>query len=116
MDVGSLFFHFSEFLNYCHYVSHDKMTIGYMQTSLKEFKILVERHFFAHHNSQMKTPKYHMLEHYCWFILQFGSLLNGDTDTTESLHTIVKQAYKNSNKKGSHKTHYLIAQLILIAQ
>jgi hypothetical protein len=70
-----------------------------MRQALADFKDCVEELFFEFYD--FKTLKYHMLEHYITYIDMFGSLLNGDTDTTEGLHPAVKQAYKKSNKKGN---------------
>lgn len=52
-------------------------------------------------DAQFVYPKYHILEHYIDQIEQFGSLLNGDTETAEGLHPMIKRAYKNCNKKGA---------------
>jgi len=111
LDIGSLFSHFSEFLYYCHYVSHDRETLGYMKTSLQAFKREVEAHFFHRHSTEFKTPKYHILEHYVRFIEDFGSLVNGDTDTTEGMHPSVKNAYTNTNKKGKQLSYCAIIHL-----
>jgi len=72
-----------------------------MRTSLSKFKEEVRKYFYQNHATEFSTPKYHILEHYVEFIEQFGSLLNGDTDTTEGLHPTVKSAYCNTNKKGT---------------
>jgi len=83
MEIGPLFAHFSDFLNYCHFTSHDTQTLGYMRDSLHRFKLECERHFMRFHPTKLSTPKYHLLEHYTSFVERFGSLLNGDTDTTD---------------------------------
>ena len=71
-----------------------------MQNSLMAFKTEMATYLVDFHDTGMRTPKFHILEHYTWFILQFGSLLNGDTETTEGTHTIVKQSYRVTNKNG----------------
>jgi hypothetical protein len=89
--------YFSQFLYYCHYVSHNKSTLREMESILHKFKDEVEKYFFAW--DKFKQPKYHIMNHYMDQIRKFGSLLNGDTESTERLHGYVKKAYKNTNKK-----------------
>lgn len=101
LEVGELFDEFNSFLNYCHYEYHSEDTLRFMADSLVKFKTEVEKHFFPFAETEFTTPKYHILEHYVEQVRQFGSLLNGDTDTTEGYHPIVKRAYKNTNKKGT---------------
>jgi len=109
MEIGPLFAHFSDFLNYCHFTSHDTQTLGYMRDSLHRFKLECERHFMRFHPTKLSTPKYHLLEHYTSFVERFGSLLNGDTDTTEGIHTMIKAAYRKTNKKGTWIAQYFLS-------
>lgn len=105
LTEGPVFYYFSEFLNFCHYESHNLTTLNYLRTSLDKFKNEVERVFVQDtrlKDCRFATPKYHILEHYAEQIQMFGSLLNGDTDSTERIHVLVKQAYKLTNKKGEH--------------
>lgn len=71
-----------------------------MRKALRGFKQHVEDLLFIHTDRYFKTSKYHILEHYMRLIERFGSLLNGDTETTEGMHPIVKAAFRNTNKKG----------------
>lgn len=100
-DLGPLFSYYSDFVYYCHFVHHTKDTLTNMDEALKLFKTEVEEQLFEHSNTFFKTSKYHLLEHYTMMIKRFGSLLNGDTETTEGMHPAVKAAYRNTNKKGN---------------
>lgn len=98
LSYSHAFKHYYEFQNYCHYVSHNQATIGYMKTSLKAFKDAVLEEFGDY--DDFWYLKFHILEHYPEQIERFGSLLNGDTETPEGLHPTIKRAFKNTNKKG----------------
>lgn len=99
LEDGPLFDYFAQFLSYLHYVSHDRSTLQQTQDALRLFKEQVETLYFTLHRTQFTTPKYHVMEHYGEQIRKFGSLLNGDTESTERLHVYIKKAYKLTNKK-----------------
>lgn len=102
LEIGELFDEFNSFLNYCHYEHHDASSLKCLRESLWRFKEEVNKHFIGPKHYHFQTCKYHILEHYYEQVLMFGSLLNGDTDTPESYHTMIKKSYKNTNKKGMY--------------
>ncbi|RPB18122.1 hypothetical protein L211DRAFT_798313 [Terfezia boudieri ATCC MYA-4762] len=48
--------------------------------------------------STFNYPNLHLLIHYAEQIIQFGTLLQYSTEITESLHKLLKDAYKRSNR------------------
>lgn len=114
LNVGDLFDEYNSLMNYSHFINHTQETIDSMIVTIQAFKIQVEKQLYEYSSTDFTTSKYHLLEHYPAQILRFGSLLNGDTDTTEGIHPMVKRAYRNTNKKGMIHAHHTFESKALL--
>ncbi|KAJ3563327.1 hypothetical protein NP233_g9007 [Leucocoprinus birnbaumii] len=92
-----------DFLYLAKYPVHSTDTLNAMSSALADFRqnrdVFIELKIRKHYH----IPKLHFLDHYFFFLCQFGTLDNFNTEYTERLHiNMAKDAFRATNMKDEY--------------
>lgn len=70
-----------------------------LEVMIKTFKSNATELFASHQPSQLRTEKFHMLDHIVQDIRRMGGIVFADAGLYEYTHTLVKQAYRTGSRR-----------------